>query len=280
MASLDDLSTDTLQTIFSYFCLHCHPEQHSTAADAYFSGTQQKENEQSWYSLDRHALFNLCLVSKRFREIAQTVLYHEFVLGYGDSWRSGLYTWDGRLTSFMRTVSQRPELAALVKSVYIHPYLLKPVGEEETRDALEQAAHALNIDPWQHQLVGDLVTVLIAQLPNLEWLGLQRGPGPLRSIRLSDLMGDDIPRLPIKTINITKQSSSGNNLFIMDPNALSILEMAEDLETLNLHMCRGVCEGIMPFLPKLKTLRLTYSRLGHKDLKRLLSSCANLHTFI
>ncbi|KAL4871123.1 hypothetical protein BDV12DRAFT_194769 [Aspergillus spectabilis] len=40
--------------------------------------------------------------------------------GYGDSWRSDLYTWDGRLTSFMRTVARRRDLAATVKRIYVH----------------------------------------------------------------------------------------------------------------------------------------------------------------
>lgn len=48
-------------------------------------------------------------------------------------WRSTLYTWDGWLTPIMRTAAPRQDLAALVKRVYIHSYLLEFVGVEEAR---------------------------------------------------------------------------------------------------------------------------------------------------
>lgn len=278
MASLDDLPTEILQMIFSNFCLRCHPEHDSTAPDAYFRGTRQHARERSWYSLQRHGLFSLCLTSRRFHAIAQSILYHEFILGYGDSWRSIAYTWDGRLTFFMRTVAQRPELAALVKRVYIHSYLLAPISEKETRNAVRQAAYALGIEPW-HQSTRDLVPILVAQLPNLERLSFQRGPGILKSVRLLNLQAAHIPRR-LKTVDISKYSASKDNLFILDFSAFAIMELAASLETLNLHMCCGVWQGVIPFLPKLNTLRITHSRLRRNDLSRLLSSCGDLHSFV
>lgn len=66
----------------------------------------------------------MCLVSKRLRDVAQQVLHHEFVFGYGDSWRSTAFSWDRRLTSFLRTVGGLPDLAAAVRRVSLHPNLL------------------------------------------------------------------------------------------------------------------------------------------------------------
>lgn len=63
--------TESLQWIFSYFCLHCRGS---------CSGTQQRPDKSSWYTLERHALFSLCLASRRFCDIAQPVLYDVFVL--------------------------------------------------------------------------------------------------------------------------------------------------------------------------------------------------------
>lgn len=100
----------------------------------------------------------------------------------------------------MRTVSQRPELAAPVKRVYIHSYLLNPISEREAQGALDQAAYALKIGPWRYPSTGNLVTILVAQLPNLERLSLQRGPGISKSVPLPKLPADHFPRLPLKTI--------------------------------------------------------------------------------
>ncbi|RDW74193.1 hypothetical protein BP5796_07635 [Coleophoma crateriformis] len=171
--TLTALPSETLQLIFGTFCLHCSANHQPTSPDRYLHHTPQHGDEPSWYSLKRHALFSLCLVSKRCRDLAQPILYHEFVLGYGDSWRSTLYTWDGRLAAFVRTIAQRRQLAMLVKAVYIQPSLLHSLRDEKFRDALGQAAHALKIENWQQLSGSTLVPLLIAELPNLEYLSLE-----------------------------------------------------------------------------------------------------------
>ncbi|KAK2757371.1 hypothetical protein FQN54_004886 [Arachnomyces sp. PD_36] len=73
----------------------------------------------------------------------------------------------------MRTVAQHRDLAALVKRVHsIHSYLLEPVSDEEARGALGKVANALGIKLWQQWSADELVTVLIAELPNLEHLSI------------------------------------------------------------------------------------------------------------
>lgn len=83
------------------------------------------------YSLELQRLTSLCLVCRHLCGAVQPILYQEFMLGYGDSWRSDLYTWHGRLSSFMWTVAHRRDLAALVKRIYIHPYLVESFGKEK-----------------------------------------------------------------------------------------------------------------------------------------------------
>ena len=118
------LPTETLTSIFRHFCLHCaHPEGH----DAYFRcrpGRPQQPDDSSWYSVEyRKPLHALCLVSRSLRDIVQPILFHEFILGYGDSWRSTQYSWDRRLTSFFQTVIDRRDLAAEVQRLFLHPQL-------------------------------------------------------------------------------------------------------------------------------------------------------------
>ncbi|KAI8689934.1 F-box domain-containing protein [Fusarium sp. Ph1] len=143
--SLGNFPTDILVLIFGPFCLHCQGEYNEPwdAPPLRYRSARQNPDEKSWYSVDRQALVSLSLVLRRFREIAQSILYHEFVLGYDDSWRTDLYTWDGRLISFMRTLRQRRDLARLVR---VHPRLLWAINRDRPRDVLGEAAETLGID--------------------------------------------------------------------------------------------------------------------------------------
>lgn len=130
-ATITSLPAETLSSIFGHFCLHCCHGS-TEGPDSYFRSPdhrhpqQQQPHERSWYLADyRQPLVSLCLVSKRLRDVAQQVLHHEFVLGYGDSWRSASSSWDRRLTSFLRTVGTRDDLAAAVRRVSLHPRLLE-----------------------------------------------------------------------------------------------------------------------------------------------------------
>lgn len=71
---------ETLDLIFRAFF-----KRQLIAPDAYFRGTQQQSDGRSWHAVQCHALFSLSLVSKRVHDIAQPILYNEFVPGYGDS---------------------------------------------------------------------------------------------------------------------------------------------------------------------------------------------------
>lgn len=182
----------------------------------------------------------------------------------------------------MQTVAQRRDLAALVKRVYVHSYLLESVGDEEARYALGQVANALGIKLWHQWSADELVTILIAELPNLEHLSIQDGPNPLSNVRSSDLLAAGVSGLPLKTIDITLRAfpSSIVHNFALGTGALAIFELASGLGTLNLHMCGGFQQAVIPSLPNLKTLCITHSRLSDEDLGRLLSSCIGLHTFV
>ncbi|KAI1291260.1 hypothetical protein F5Y03DRAFT_44418 [Xylaria venustula] len=96
---LSNLPTEILSLIFKNFCLHCRELDADGVPEVYYLGKQQKRFEPSWYSLDLQALYSTCLVSRRLCDIAQPILYHEFVPGYADSRTSARYKWNGRLTA-------------------------------------------------------------------------------------------------------------------------------------------------------------------------------------
>ncbi|KAF4459322.1 hypothetical protein FALBO_13924 [Fusarium albosuccineum] len=292
-ASLEDLPVEVLLQIFSQFCLHCqhrYTEPWDTPPLRY-RPKQQRPDTKSWYSLDRHALFSPSLASRKFRQSAQRYLYHEFVLGFDDSGRSNLYTWKGRLISFMRTLGRRRDLASLVKVVYIHPRLLRAVTGDQPLAVLKEAADALGIDlgeAWKGRIpdprrmdkslrakidnnpygattqkrnwvAAELVAMLIAQLPNLEHLSIQRCPrwtsGGVIEPALSAL---GLSRLNIRTLDV-------------GPSAEAIVKLSPDLETLNLQATRLTI--LSHDLPNLRTLRMTEYWSTQNSLQRLLSAC-------
>ncbi|RSM06781.1 hypothetical protein CDV31_008964 [Fusarium ambrosium] len=315
---LENLPTDILVLIFGQFCLHCQDEYNQPwdVPPLRYRPARQKPDEKSWYSLDRQALVSLSLTSKRFQQIAQSILYHEFVLGYDDSWRTALYTWDGRLISFMRTLRQRRDLARLVRVVYVHPSLLEVIHGDRPRDVLGEAAETLGIDLaeiWKSRIprpesfdrteipktrelflaplaygsdyaalgyfrdvhtrrrerdwvATELVAMLIAQFPNLQYLAVQRcSRWTSESVPASALAALHISSLPFQRLDIGS-------------NPVDVVRLSPGLEILNLHATGfwGQC----PPLPNLKTLRMTECWTMKKHLEDVLHACTTgLRTF-
>ncbi|KAI8682165.1 hypothetical protein NCS55_00471200 [Fusarium keratoplasticum] len=116
---------------------------------------------------------------------AQTVLYHEFVLGYGDSVCSRVYDFDGRLASFMHTVGRRRGLAAKVRKVAIqasaderkrwgryYDELLRIFLTPELRDPRKAHLEIMG-PPYDFRAVNaELINMLITLLPNVDHLSL------------------------------------------------------------------------------------------------------------
>ncbi|QPC80029.1 hypothetical protein HYE68_010781 [Fusarium pseudograminearum] len=149
-SSTTRLPNDILFNIFSHFCLHCQDHYNESWDERPLRAIklcreEQQPDAKSWYSIERNTLFAACLASKRLRDIVQPILYHEFVLGYGDTWKSELYDWEGRLISFMRTLARRPDLCRQVKVVYINTRLFT-CNDEGKRATLLEAAWVLKID--------------------------------------------------------------------------------------------------------------------------------------
>jgi hypothetical protein len=125
---------------------------------------------------------------------------------------------DRQAASLLRTVATRPDLAALLKRIFIYPYLLKAVPEEEDQAVLEEVLHPAAapgvilrlseyLDPFDEffkriyhrkgaSLAGwKLIGVLMVLVPNLEWLSLQVADvGGIPAIAFMALYCHGIPR--------------------------------------------------------------------------------------
>ncbi|KAI1807834.1 hypothetical protein F4811DRAFT_549597 [Daldinia bambusicola] len=297
--TLGRLPNEILSLIFRNFCQHCRSESESDTLHDYIQGTRQRSKDPSWYSLDCQALHLLCLTSKNFRDIAQPILYHDFMPGYGDSWRSESYEWGGPLAYFLRTVTQRNDLAAQVRRVYIHPLLVKNLDVILTKGILEQATLGLAISLSEYldhfpdvgrleacfcqrrTLFAPLFGILLATLPNLSHLSLQVGHCSL-PITPSTLKVAGVSKFSLKNIDISSEHSlysNGYPMFSVDNHTYGILNLVDNIETLNLHMCGSVLNPLR-LKVRIGTLRITRSRMDKGSIRNLLSSWTGLETFV
>ena len=303
--NLNTLPTETLTLILHQFCLHCSKEHGYNSPDGYFRSTayDQKPDQPSWYSRDyRRTLHSLCLVSKCLRSVAEPILYHEFIPGYGDSWRSTQFSWNGRLAPFLRTIAARPDLAARVKRIFVHSFLLRGVSEEEVQTLLREIFRASGSpganerlaeyvvafderqrDHWFSKGGGtvaglELLGVFLALVPNLERLSLQlKETGGLPTGTLATVKGLSRSNMPIlsnlKSLDVYPRNAGGWLCGVND-YAGEILEAVQaskgSLSTLNLHKSAGVA-GVN--LHGLQTLRVIQARLTDWSLAQLLGLC-------
>lgn len=299
-----DVPDEILRTILSTFCLHCTCAHEYDASDGYFKSSAsvggQHQNSSSWSWREYYrGLYASCLVSQRFLSVAQPLLYHGFLPGYSDSWQSKVFSWKQRLTLFLRTISQRPDLAASVRHIYIHPQLIHCISLKEARQSLDNAARLLNgnlnvakytahfqamlkeanCSQWELDS-GALLGLLLTFVPNLQRLSLQVTeptagvPAPAFQTLARAIAPAKGPLSNLRTLDICSHSE-GNTLFSLDHHATGILEAAKhSLETLNLHMCGASSRRIGKDTLHLRHLRITQSHLTDVGFDLLVRACA------
>lgn len=310
---LEVLPKELLYMVLGYLGVDHHLKSRVETSLAYLQHNKQQTGDKpSWYSLECQTLSTLCLVSRPLRHAVGPILYREFMPGYGDSALSTHYSWRGRLTTFMRTVAERRDLAAHVKRIYVHPYLLKRLEREDVRAAasgeeweptseeieeraapaaaLQTVADALKItDDLQQLSVYDLISVLVAALPNLEHCSLQIANQPVRETAHRHSQGlrcvTEIPPRPVlKTLDIAAcgVATDIRILYYLDWWACALLKACPNLETLTLYRCAGILtqDVEIPSLARLKTLHITRSNLGQADLEALVARCGSLRSFV
>ncbi|KAI0199251.1 hypothetical protein F4808DRAFT_433167 [Astrocystis sublimbata] len=289
---LTDLPTEILSLILSNFCLHCRePDE---VPIAYFPSRGQLMDGQSWYSLDVHALYSVCLVSRRLCDVAQAILYHEFVPGYGDSWLSRQYSWAGRLTGFLQTVTRRRDLAHLVRRLYLSQWLMDPDFFDNTElveAVLEESSRVCGIDlpkflelfhdtkyGLHHPNAVEVAAMLLSSLPNLSTLCLT-SIALHYPIPVSALKAAGVQNLSLQTIDIEGGCpTSGGRL-------RGILELSQStLRTLNINDYETFQKDELGlsslFFPSLRNISVTWGTMVESDLQLLLSCCTGLETFV
>ncbi|KAI1260613.1 hypothetical protein F5Y18DRAFT_251803 [Xylariaceae sp. FL1019] len=295
---LSDLPTEVLSIILCNFCRHCR--EPAAVPRVYFPSRQQESDQPSWYSQDLHALHSVCLVSRRLRDIAQSILYHEFVPGYGDSWRSMRYSWGSRLTKFLRTVSLRRELAAMVQGLYLSHLLTEPVFKpsRSVTASLEEAARNRGIDldeflqpfrdsrpKYLHEQyqpsMDEIITMLLLCLPNLIRLHLASCT-PQNPIPPPALSGLSVHGLCLRTIDICGQGST--TISLRDRLGCILESSRATLETFHLDSYDSFKSHKLGFsnltCPSLRNISVTVSAMCGPDLETLLSCSTSLETFI
>jgi len=297
--TLDSLPNETLALILGQFCAHCSkaheddnftdnfPDDHFRPANRRCGQQDEHEDpdEPLWYSRTyRNSLYSMCLVSKRLRPVAQSVLYHEFVPGYGDHRHRPEVSWGRRLSSFVRTIAARPDLAAVVKRAFVHCFLLRPVTEAEAQATLsevigpgthEYLAHFKDVQDWGRNPALQLLGLLLALAPSLDRLSLQVDNYCLGipAGALSALGGllQSRPLAKLKTLDVCDRSG----YFSLEYHAKGILEtVGSAFATLNLHMCSSTRVPLQKKLHNISTIRITHSQLRRDDLTLLFQSCA------
>ncbi|KAK4042454.1 hypothetical protein C8A01DRAFT_33527 [Parachaetomium inaequale] len=288
MATLARLPNEILALILGRFCLHCcEARETRETPDVFVPPSGHDEQGEPTWDWDGHqVLYSACLVSARLRDIAQPILYHEFIPGYGHPCR--------RLIPFVRTVALRRDLAAAVRRVQVH-YDSRAIPPGGLGAVFEEAARARAIElpaflaPFRHRWArawpkyaytpaGDeLITMLLACLPNLARL-IVAAASLFGDIPASALQAAGVERLPLQTCD-----ASG---YFAPSRVADILNMARrTLTTLNLDGCDAVtvctlARAVIPGLPRLRNLCITKTPLTGSNLALLLSCCAGLESFI
>ncbi|CAG9950716.1 unnamed protein product [Clonostachys rosea f. rosea IK726] len=293
-ASASRLSPELLRMIFAWLCPHCCGNfEWQNWADG---GGDDEQHEQGIRSL-----VSLCLVSVAFRNAAQEVLYHSFNARYHTKSSSRL-----RLESFLRSIAARPDLARSVKAVSLDQSSFENLDFFASRDAFDHCAHALGtsaFDIWkqaehvyraqaqhpgceaffvrdadpgswaQHPafpfLASELLTMLVALLPNLSYLKVESAIEQLDPSRAtSNAIG--LTRLTLKTLDTNLRFES-------------LLKLSPDIETL---VCRSRPRSrprsrlSQDSLPSVRSLVVDSSSVDQLDIQHLLSACTgNLSNF-
>lgn len=306
------LPPELLDLILAEFCVHCQ-DRHE-APQAYLHRDQQQPDQPSWYSLNCDALFQVCLTSRRLLGPAQAVLYHDFMHGYGDSWRTTRFTWDRRLTSFMRTISHRPDLASRVRCVYIDAKLMFFVQSPECDEALQLAASSLSVGPgdigvtaetelecrrwndytWKKlsfvasEIAWDLVHVLLLQLPQLQHFSYKGSNLNLDcwQDRVTPAAFRSLSGPSLKTVSAAYTTEYPRPLETQERTIFSNVMgqvSVGDLETVNLHMA-DIHEALAAEYPStswasVKNFHVTKSRCSKAAISAFLTNVEGLEKF-
>ncbi|KAF5714022.1 hypothetical protein FGLOB1_3699, partial [Fusarium globosum] len=271
------LPAEVLRFIFEYFCPHCCNEYQ------WPFGTPPDSKRAE----DKTTLYHLCLVSRRFHPFAQEVLHHSFDPYYTE-WDAP-NSWEGRLEPFLQTIASRPDLARAVKTVFLKKRLLEQLDFDRSREAFDACSRVFGVsaieffDSYRNTLAiaikrsffrgirppvsmmrddyipivaGQLLSILVAILPNLSHIGLEKGFQWRFDVSPTTLDKLGVSSIALKTLET-------------DYNLPSLFARAPELETL-------VTSGSerFPSMPSIKNLHIgSRNAVGASHIEHLISAC-------
>ncbi|RBR23759.1 uncharacterized protein FIESC28_03464 [Fusarium coffeatum] len=192
---------DIIYMICRYFCSHCNNEYQLPYGP--LTGAEKAQ--------DSGTLYNLCLISKLWRDVAEQTLYHSFHPDYSPPrkriLKSSKNPWKLRLEPFLRTIASRPDLAGSIQTVIIRDLVIYGLHFYESQRAFDECARALRTSPREiyykghhnsapseireafflgtpisvlpdvstlaSEIAGELLSALVAFVPKLEHLAVE-----------------------------------------------------------------------------------------------------------
>lgn len=132
---------DIIYMICRYFCSHCNDEYQLPYGPS--TGAEKAQ--------DSGTLYNLCLISRSWRNVAQQTLYHSFHPDYSPPrkriLKSSKNPWKLRLEPFLRTIASRSDLAGSIQTVILRDLVIYGLDFYESQRAFDECASALGTSP-------------------------------------------------------------------------------------------------------------------------------------
>ncbi|KAJ4141775.1 hypothetical protein NW768_000992 [Fusarium equiseti] len=279
------LPPETLYNIFQYFCSHCCNEHQWP-----FGPLPGSEKAQ-----DNKTLYNICLVSRSFRNVAQETLFHSFDPKYVHPWvPEPRRMWESRLEPFLRTVASRSDLARSVRALHLQRLLMYTLDVDQSRQAFDDCLHALgssrnDVFPPDYDLLPyslkhaqllpepafwpypgqdlppphaiELLSVAVAILPNLAHVAIEGSP-PTAFRWLWDVSPLILDKLGVDCTSI--------RTFESPHSSWNLLERSKNLETLV-----TIGYGDFPDMPTVKHLHLRERvYFVETDLRKCINACS------
>ncbi|KAL2024326.1 hypothetical protein VTK56DRAFT_8808 [Thermocarpiscus australiensis] len=248
----------------------------------------------TWVRIEHdQALSSFCRVSRRFRYIAQPILYHHFFLDFKGDFRL--------LVLFLRTLVERPDLASQVRKLSITAGKLHRRGtadadvEFELLESIVAASStrlgvARPVRMSAHGFYCAVVQLLVALSPRVEYLRLELDSAnkPLASEdmwvfnQLADSTVPPRPLLPclkrIRYREVSPYSSDGATLGTIS-SLLSLAPNLQEMEVVQNGGGVGSTEQPPLALANVVKLDIQLSEASHRHLEVLLASCGSLQEF-
>lgn len=216
------------------------------------------------YIYHEGALSRLSLTCRHLRDIAQPILHH--------------YAAPENMVPFVRTLIERPDLAAQVRTFFTPDTIDRGAFETdiEVFQAEAQRLNHGNRNKWTRATLGNkikchhrLFELALALLPNVKEITLLVPCKPEQE--LDGLFGAPVALKSVHSLTVVPWDPVNFGRF------RGILAMMPRLERLEIEECYGITQTLP--LTELRTLIISQSGIGTRSLQNIIESCPKLEHF-